>query len=97
MEWVPARLDGTGWELRALQMECGRTGVVAGTAGVVAGTAGVVAGIPGMDAHPVTRFRAETAHRTDLEGEGKRRVYLLKDEARIAANIAKRPDLLQRD
>src|SRR5262249_12089878 len=29
----------------------------------------VVAGTPGMDARPVTRYRVETAHPTDLEGE----------------------------
>jgi hypothetical protein len=43
-------------------------GVVALT-GVVGVVAGVVAGTPGMDAHPVTRYRAETAHLTVLEGE----------------------------
>jgi len=36
---------------------------------VVARTPWVVAGTPGMDAHPVTRYRAETAHPTDGEGE----------------------------
>ena len=56
MEWVPAGLDGTGWKLRApIDGAAVRTGAVAG--------------IPGMDAHPVTRYRAETAHPTDLEGE----------------------------
>jgi hypothetical protein len=54
------------------------TGVVAGTTtGVVAGTTtGVVAGTPLMDAHPVTRYRAETAHPTDLEGEAARTYFL---------------------
>jgi hypothetical protein len=54
-----------------------RTGVVAGITGVVAGTTtGVVAGTPGMDAHPVTQYKVETAHPTDGEGEAGRDNYL---------------------
>jgi hypothetical protein len=48
-----------------------RTGVVAGVA--VAGVAaGAVAGTPWVDAHPVTRDRAEIALPTDGEGEAGR-------------------------
>jgi len=45
--------------------------VLAGTTiGVLAGTTtGAVAGTPGMDADPVTRYRADDARRIDGEGE----------------------------
>jgi hypothetical protein len=46
-------------------------GVVVGAVGGVA--AGVATGIPLMDAHQVTRYRAETLHPTDGDGEAGRK------------------------
>ena len=81
MELVPARLDP--YRVGAARPT---DGVVALT-GVVGVVAGVVAGTPGMDAHPVTRYRAETAHPTDLEDKAGRDLNLLKDEAQRIAML----------
>jgi hypothetical protein len=67
-----------------------RAGTARPTNGVVARigvVAGVVAGIPLMDAHPATRYRAETAHPTDLEDKAGRDLNLLKDEAQRIAML----------
>jgi hypothetical protein len=65
MERVPARLDGTGWEMRAVQIWwVALTGVVV-TAGAVVTAGVVVVGIPGMDAHRVRRCRVDVARLTD--------------------------------
>jgi hypothetical protein len=77
MEWMPARLDGTGWKMRPVQMGWWPVlGVVAGITGVAVGTLGAVAGTPGMDAHRVTQYKVETAHPTDGEGKAGRESYL---------------------